>query len=109
MVASSDWRLCQLILCQQIKELLKMVAGRNRPLHLVDPLDVAAQDGPAAKLPPADETAVVLRPLVGQSHELGQLAAAVVAPRALLAPVTQPLRLRPKKGGDQAEINLRNL
>ena len=109
MVASSDWRLCQLILCQQIKELLKMVAGRNRPLHLVDPLDVAAQDGPAAKLPPADETAVVLRPLVGQSHVLGQLAAAVVAPRALLAPVTQPLRLRPKKRADQAEINLRNL
>jgi hypothetical protein len=46
---------------------------------------------------------------VGQSHVLGQLAAAVVAPRALLAPVTQPLRLRPRKGGDQAEINLRNL
>jgi hypothetical protein len=46
---------------------------------------------------------------VGQSHVLGQLAAAVVAPRALLAPVTQPLRLRPKKRADQAEINLRNL
>jgi hypothetical protein len=70
-----------------------MVAGHNRAVHLVNPLDVAAQDGPAAKLPPADEAAVVLRPLVGQSHVLGQLAAAVVATRALLAPVTQPLRL----------------
>jgi hypothetical protein len=98
MVASLDWRLCRLILCQQIKELLKMLAGRNRALHLVDPLDVAAQDGPAAKLPPADEAAVVLRPLVGQSHELGQLAAAVVATRTLLAPVTQPLRLSPERG-----------
>ena len=109
MVASSDWRLCQLILCQQIKELLKMLTRLDWPIHLADPLDVAAQDGPAAKLPPAHETAVVLRPLVGQSHVLGQLAAAVVAPRALLAPVTQPLRLRPKKRADQAEINLRNL
>jgi hypothetical protein len=97
MVASSDWRLCRLILCQQIKELLKMLTRRNRAVHLVDPLDVAAQDGPAAKLPPADEAAVVLRPLVGQSHVLGQLAAAIVAPRALLATVTQPLRLSPEK------------
>ncbi len=93
MVASSDCRLCRLILCQQIKELLKMLTRRDWLLHLVDPLDVPAQNGPAAKLPPADETAVVLRPLVGQSHVLGQLAAAVVATRALLAPVTQPLSL----------------
>ncbi len=106
MVASSYWRLCRLILCQQIKELLKVLARRNRALHFVDPLDVAAQDGPAAKLPPAHETAVVLRPLVGQSHVLGQLAAAVVSTRALLAPVAQPLRLSPKGEviTDQTEI-----